>query len=173
MSEAFLDRAARCRSYGDDEARIRAASRSGREYGNARSTFRCGCNRCGVLAAGGQFGRADQGHLFLLVFTAGRGAGQLTYIGLMKGYVAIRYEDCPPPERSPRGLLVRRKCAAPRADAPAECSTSPEVSRRHISLRQLSLAGAAGPVSDLTNVHSTTGLAPFDIPWMVFVIAWR
>ena len=130
------------------------------EYG-AAFDFPVWINRCGVLAGGGQFGRADQG-IFSFWIHSWASRRPLTYIGF--GGTGHQVRDC----LHPRDLLLlltrqidagrRRWQAAGRERLRAE-SSRPAPSGN--------AASGAVHVSGRTSVAAVEEQRPFDVPWVV------
>ena len=129
------------------------------EYGEAFG-FPVFINRCGVLAGGGQFGRADQG-IFAYWIHAWHSRHPLRYLGF--GGHGHQVRDC----LHPRDLasLLLRQFGAPRLA---------------VADRMVNLSGGAGSAMSLRQLSAwcgrrfgprevgTEGLTrPFDLPWVV------
>jgi len=140
----------------DQDPEVRAALAL--EYGEAYG-FPVFINRCGVLAGGGQFGRADQGIYSFWVHSWLQGRA-LSYIGFDGEGHQVR--DClHPADLVP---LIQKQLENPPGGRPRVLNVSGGRSSAR-SLRQLSLwcAERIGPARVGTDARSR----PFDVPWMV------
>jgi CDP-paratose 2-epimerase len=127
------------------------------EYGSTFD-FPVWVNRCGVLAGGGQFGRADQG-IFSYWINAWLRQQPLAYIGF--GGRGLQVRDC----LHPRDLLsILRKQMTGGSNKRRIANVGGGVANS-ISLAQLSAwcAKRFGP----RDVATDSNPRPFDIPWMV------
>ena len=134
-----------------------ASERLALEYGHAFD-FPVRVNRCGVLAGGGQFGRADQG-IFSYWIHGWMQRRHLAYIGFDGTGHQVR--DC----LHPRDLVPLLDAQMTGADdGPRVINVSGGVASA-CSLRQLSewCADRFGP----RPVTATDDSRPFDIPWLV------
>ncbi len=128
------------------------------EYG-AAFDFPVWINRCGVLAGGGQFGRADQG-IFSYWIHSWVARQPLAYLGFNGSGHQVR--DC----LHPRDLIPLLDCqmaaSGVRATPVVNVSGGAESA---VSLRQCSewCRGRFGPHS----VAESAASRPFDIPWLV------
>jgi CDP-paratose 2-epimerase len=116
-------------------------------------------NRCGVMAGGGQFGRADQG-IFAFWINAWLRRKPLTYIGFGgKGY---QVRDC----LHPRDLIsLLCKQTAQRATAPIRLINLGGGEKNAMSLAELS-----GWCANRYGTHMVAGnseIRRFDIPWLI------
>ncbi len=129
------------------------------EYGAAFG-FPVWINRCGVLAGGGQFGRADQGIFSFWIHSWAR-RRRLTYIGF--GGAGYQVRDCLHPHDLSH-LLSRQFDAGDVADKPRVVNISGGVESA-CSLRQISewCSSRFGP----NEVAAVEEQRPFDVPWVV------
>lgn len=128
------------------------------EYGEAFQ-FPVWINRCGVLAGGGQFGRADQG-IFSFWIHSWMGRRPLKYIGFDGSGHQVR--DCLHPRDLCRLLLAQMRDPASKAQRIQHASGGQS---RALSLKQLS--HWCGQRFGKHVVAADAGERPFDIPWMV------
>jgi CDP-paratose 2-epimerase len=128
------------------------------EYG-AAFDFPVWINRCGVLAGGGQFGRADQGIFSFWIHSWAR-RRPLSYLGF--GGTGHQVRDC----LHPRDLLsvLDRQITAGSGNRPRVVNVSGGLASA-CSLRQCSewCASRFAPLQ----VSEVPEKRPFDIPWLV------
>jgi CDP-paratose 2-epimerase len=135
------------------------------EYGGAFG-FPVWINRCGVLAGGGQFGKADQG-IFSYWIHSWNAKRPLKYIGF--GGSGLQVRDClHPRDLSP---LLLAQIDSPSEGKPRTVNLAGGIGNS-MSLRELSgwCADAFGPaprLSDPAHISTDRSGRPFDIPWAV------
>jgi CDP-paratose 2-epimerase len=126
------------------------------EYGSSFS-FPIYINRCGVLAGGGQFGKADQG-IFSFWIHGYRARKSLNYVGF--GGRGYQLRDCLHP-RDLTPVLLKQMGGA---KGPIVCNFGGGVAGG-MSLRQLSAwcAERFGP----HKIGQDRSARPFDVPWLI------
>ena len=135
------------------------------EYGDAYG-FPVWINRCGVLAAGGQFGKADQG-IFSFWIHSWRAARPLKYIGF--GGSGLQVRDCLHPGDIVPLILKQidfRGTEKPRAINLAGGHEN-SMSLRELSAWCAEKIGPALAINDPNHISNDQSSRPFDIPWAI------
>jgi CDP-paratose 2-epimerase len=131
------------------------------EYAHRHGTP-CVIDRCGVMAGGGQFGRADQG-IFSWWIRQWRAGKPLTYIGF--GGRGLQVRDCFHPDDLV-ALLVAQLASPPPAP---EIFNASGGAASATSLAQLSqwCYEHLGPYSGEQPIAAAAETRPYDLPWVV------